>query len=277
MVEDDLIGVPVQGLTSDSFLLDRLNLIRGGPLGEEDHRTVLLGSALATAMGKQVGDTIELLENEPFRVVGVYESFNVFENGAVIMKLEDLQQLMLRENEVTAFSVMVERHDRETLERLQSEIEGLGRGVEAKPAREVAESSAELRMARSVAWLTSTIALIIGSIGMLNTMLMAVFERTREFAMLRAIGWRKHRIVSMVLLEALLLSLAGAIVGAVAAAALTLTLSSLPASGRLVSGEIPWAVFAQGFTVAILLGVLGGVYPAYSAARLPPVEGLRHD
>jgi putative ABC transport system permease protein len=141
----------------------------------------------------------------------------------------------------------------------------------------LAENSNEIRAARSFAWLTSAIALLVGSIGMLNTMMMAVFERTKEIAMLRALGWRRRRIVGMILGESLLLSFVGALIGICAAIWLVHWLSQLPASGRMVSGEVHLSVVLLGVLMAIALGLLGGILPSLKAARLLPVEGLRHD
>ena len=111
----------------------------------------------------------------------------------------------------------------------------------------------------------------------LNTMAMSVFERTKEIAMLRALGWKRRRIVGLILGEATMLSAAGALIGIVFAVVAVKVLSGVPASGRLVSGEVSVSVMLQGVALALMLGLLGGLYPAWAAAKLPPVEGLRHD
>jgi putative ABC transport system permease protein len=191
--------------------------------------------------------------------------------------LRSLQRLMLREGEVTMFGVVAQDRDPETLKGIAEAISASDPKLEAQVADEMAKRSTEIRVARSFAWLTSMIALAIGSIGMLNTMMMAVFERTREIAMLRAIGWKRRRVIAMILGEATLLSIAGSILGIMLAVILVRFLANLPASGRLVEGDVSPSVMLQGLVLAVLLGLIGGLYPAWSAAKLPPVEGLRHD
>ena len=71
-----------------------------------------------------------------------------------------------------------------------------------------------------MAWVTSAVALVIGAVGMLNTMVMSVFERTREIGILRAIGWGRWRVVRMILMESILLSLTGGMVGTAGAIAI---------------------------------------------------------
>ncbi len=112
---------------------------------------------------------------------------------------------------------------------------------------------------------------------MINTMLTAVFERTRELAVLRAMGWRKGRVMKLILWESMVLGLAGAVAGILLAIAITQVLSRLPQAVRLVSGEISAGVMLQGFALAALVGLLGGLFPALRAARLVPTEGLRHE
>jgi putative ABC transport system permease protein len=237
----------------------------------------MLGRVLAANLDKKAGDAVEPVKGQAYRVVGICESFNVFENGSMIMTLGDLQELMDRKGEVTYFSVTADRKDRAALEELRRRIEALAPALQALPTREYADSSVEIRTARAVAWLTSTIAVLIGAVGMINTMLTAVFERTRELAVLRAIGWSKFQVMKLVMLESLLLAAVGAVAGTLLAMALTLVLCRLPASGGLVSGNIAPAVMLQGLAIAIVVGVLGGAYPAYRAARLMPTVGLRHE
>ncbi len=275
--DGDMMGVVIQGWPVSSQPLRSLELTEGQPLSDSGPPAVLMGRRLAEAMGKSVGDSVELLDGEPFSVAGIFDSYNVFESGSMVTRLADLQQLLLRDGDITLVGVVAADRDPESVAKLRQRIEDLHPGIDANPVRELAESSTEIRMARAFAWLTSTIALLIGSIGMLNTMMMAVFERTREIAMLRALGWRRRRIIALVLGEASVLCAAGAAVGIVAAVVLVDTLSKMPEAGRLVAGDISTAVMLQGLSLALALGVLGGLYPAWAAARMAPVDGLRHD
>lgn len=274
---DDLFGVPVQAWPVESSLMQQFNIVEGRPLNASGERKLLLGRSLAQSLELKPGDSLAVLENQEFEVVGIFDSSNVFENGAIVMPLGDLQELMLREGEVTAMTVIATEHERPFLQTLKESIQAKDSGLRVALARDFAENAAELKIARSLAWMTSSIALLVGSIGVLNTMLMAVFERTGELAMMRAVGWRKQRVLLMVLTEAVLLALLGAIVGAIGAVVLTYALSFTPTAGRLVSGAIsPW-VLVQGLGIALGLGFLGGLYPAYRASQLTPMEGIRHD
>ncbi|TWT77104.1 Macrolide export ATP-binding/permease protein MacB [Posidoniimonas polymericola] len=275
--DEGLMGVTIQAWPRDSPLLDQFQLIEGGPLSEAGPKTLLIGQSLSTALKKKAGDTIEVYEGEPFTVAGVYESYNVFENGAIVMPLADLQDLMFREGEVTAYTIIGKQHDRPFLEELAAQIRALQPGLEVAQTRDYAENAPELKTARAIAWLTSSIALVVGAVGILNTMLMAVFERTKEIAMMRAVGWRRSRVMRLVMSEALLLAFGGAVLGTLGAIVLLRLLAQTPSAGRIVSGDISGEVVLQGFVVAMLLGLLGGLYPAYRAARLTPIEGLRHE
>ncbi len=277
LLEDDMMGVVVQGWPPQSEPIRRLELVSGTRFTDTEARQVIVGTRLAAAMGVHVGDTTELIEGEPLEVVGVFDSANVFDNGSMFAPLAMLQQLMFRRGEVTMFAIVAENREPEALRSLASRIKQVATTIEAEVAEDVAQRSTEIRVARSFAWLTSAIAVMIGSVGMLNTMMMAVFERTREIAMLRALGWRRRRVILMILGESTLLCVAGAVIGIVVAVVGVRLLAMVPAAGRLVAGDVSADVMLQGFLLALLLGLLGGMYPAWSAAKLAPVEGLRHD
>jgi putative ABC transport system permease protein len=277
LIEDDMVGVVIQGWPPDSEPIRRLKWVDGGPFTLPDARQVMVGTRLAAALNVKVGDKTDLLDGEAFEVVGIFESNNVFDSGAMFAPLQSLQDLMLRDDEVTLFAVVAKDQKLDALRDLASRIQAAAPKIEASVADDVAQRSSEIRVARSFAWLTSAIALMIGSVGMLNTMMMAVFERTREIAMLRALGWKRRRVIAMILGESTLISLVAAIIGIVLAIVVVQVLSQMPAAGRLVAGDISISVMLQGLLLALVLGILGGIYPAWSAARLAPVEGLRHD
>jgi putative ABC transport system permease protein len=244
----------------------------------------MLGMVLAKNLGKKPGDKLEIAGQE-FEVVGIFESFNVFENGSAVMLLHSLQTLMDRPNQVTGFQVVLEDspHKKELIKRVRKEINALrspeGRpwGIEALPTSDYVNSTSQIRMARAMAWMTSVIALVIGAVGVLNTMVMSVFERTREIGILRAIGWGKSRVVRLILYESLLLSVAGAAVGICAAVLLTRALTWWPLVNGMIKGDVAPAVLIEGFFIALAVGLIGGVYPAYRGAHLPPTEALRHE
>ncbi len=270
-----IIGRLINGWPPDSPLLKRITVTSGRQLTAGDTRKAAIGRVLATNLKKKVGDTIDLFE-EPFTIVGIYESPIVFENAGVVVLQEELQRLQHRPNEVAGFTVTAKRPiDDAGMENLRTRIEALQPGLEVKRSSDFVEHVPQVRISRAVAWLTSAIALFIGAIGMLNTMVMSVFERTKEIGTLRAIGWRKSRIVRMVIGESLLLSIAGAALEAPAAQALAKFLSHMPNTAGVTQGTVEPSVFVEGLLVALIVGLLGSVYPALWSANLMPTEALR--
>ncbi len=272
-----LYGIVVQGLDPAGSMIRDHELLAGRELRSGDSRAVLLGRLLAEHLGKQVGDELEIYEEIPFEVVGIYERFNVLENGAMIVPLAELQELLGQPDQVTMFYAQVnDASDGELVESVVHGIEDTAAGLNAMDVEQYIDTDPKIQAASAMAWSTSAIALLIGAIGMLNTMLVSVFERTGEIGVLRAIGWRRGRVVRMVLVESCLLCIVGALIGTIMAFALTQLLSRLPTSSVIVSGQIAPLVIVQGAGIALSIGLLGAAYPAFRAATLLPTEAIRH-
>jgi putative ABC transport system permease protein len=191
---------------------------------------------------------------------------------------------MDRPNQVTEFQISVVPPGADGV----SPVEALRRAIEtmtddegrslrlgAMPTQDFVESTTQLRLAKAMAWMTSAIALIIGGVGILNTMIMSVLERTQEIGVLRSLGWRKSRIVRLILGESMLLTLFGALVGTVSAVGLTNALIYLSVVPGIVQGDFSPQVLLTGLSMALLVGLFGGLYPAWRGANLPPTEALR--
>jgi putative ABC transport system permease protein len=275
-------GIAVQGWPLDSPSFNDLKLLSGRRLQPGDSHVVMLGKTLARNMGKTTGDTIKLPyddEKQAFPVVGVYESYQ-FEDNSVIILLDELQKYAGLQDPpmVGGFQVSVNNpSDREGLDRICQQIEGLGKRLSAKPTLEYVHSTTQLRIANGMAWITSVIALIIGVIGILNTMIMSVFERTREIGVLRAMGWRKLRVVRMILAESVLLSIVGAGIGILGALAATHILTQVPPVNGYIRADVAPFVMFEGILIALAVGLIGGAYPAFRGAQLLPTEAIRHE
>jgi len=273
----DLFTVLVQGWRPETAAFDHLQIKEGRTLTRADKRGVLLGSILAQNMEKKLGDTLDLLEDEPFTVVGIYETFNVFENGAMVVPLAEMQRIMGRQGKVTGFSIILAPDAQARIGDIRQEIQKLAPGLKVMPTREHVDSLTEIQLAKAMAWLTSMIALLIGGFGIMNTMVMSVHERTREIGTLRAVGWRKGRVFKLILLEAVVLSIVGAVAGAVFALVLLQVLTHVPTVSGLIDGRIRPLLLLEGFGIAIGVGLLGGILPAQRAARMLPVAALRYE
>ncbi|MBV8076463.1 MAG: ABC transporter permease [Planctomycetaceae bacterium] len=274
--EANLVSVLINGWEPGSLLFRGIEVLEGRTLAQGDGRSALLGRVLALNLRKKVGDSIDVA-GERFRVVGIFESASLFENGGLIVPLKELQRMMGREGDLTGFAIVAEARDHASVEALGRRIEAEIPGVAAVPARDYVERDIRIRLAKSMAWATSLVALVVGAVGVLNTMMMSVFERTGEIGVLRALGWRRRRVLALILGEALALGGAGAVLGSALGFAGVRMLARSPTASGFVAGKIPPAALGVGLAMAVVLSLLGGLYPALRGAALDPTEALRHE
>jgi putative ABC transport system permease protein len=272
--EYGLTAVFVVGWEPGSRLMNRLEIIDGESLARGDEKKAIIGKTLAANTGLKAGGKLKLY-GEEVTVKGVYDGHNVFENGGLFVPLDELQRMMDTKL-VTAFSISLAHPDdpaeMAAVERRVAEIDS---SLLAQPAADFVNNIQQIKLARGVAWAVSAIAVMIGAIGMLNTMVMSVAERVREIGTLRAIGWPKHRVMSIIFFESILLSAGGAVLGTIAAIGLTKFLSGFHITSGLIQGRIAPIVMVQGVLVAVLVGVSGAAYPAFWGASQPPTEAMR--
>jgi putative ABC transport system permease protein len=281
------VPVMVQAWPPETFARGDLEIREGRTLNAADvgHRRALIGVTQAENYHWKVGDHISI-HQEPFEIVGISKSINIFETGAVLTTLKDLQDVAHRKGKITGFSIRIDKSGPEGDGRVEAirEIivnmkspDGKSLKLSAQTAKEYTEKASHLRLTRAMAWIVSAIAIIIGVIGMLNTMVMSVLERTQEIGILRAIGWTKWRVVRMILGEAIMLGIASAIVGTIGAVVVTYLLTLMPRVNGFIEGGIALVIIGQSALLTLLIALVGATYPAFRAARLLPTEAIRHE
>jgi putative ABC transport system permease protein len=121
------------------------------------------------------------------------------------------------------------------------------------------------------------ISLVVGGIGIMNIMLVSVTERTREIGIRKAIGARRRDILLQFLIEAALLSITGGLVGMLAAIGSTMLIGHVNVGNFSVSPQVSPVIIIVAVSVSVGTGLLSGTYPALRAARMDPIESLRHE
>ncbi|MCC7335459.1 MAG: ABC transporter permease [Pirellulaceae bacterium] len=243
-------------------------------------RTVWLGIHLADRLGVSPGGTVNLFD-EPYRVAALFKSRSTWENGAMIFDLDELQRLTDRRGQATYINVVLnppvagEARGPSRAQRAVAAIKQLDNKLLPLATQEFVDTDTRLKLAGAMAWMTSMIAMTLGVIGTLNTMLTSVMERTKEIGILRAIGWPKRRVVSMILLESCSLALLASLLGTGMAMLLTWGLAQAPMVKGVLSPAIDGGIVMQGFVLAIAIGLLGALLPAWRAAKLLPTEAFR--
>jgi putative ABC transport system permease protein len=236
---------------------------------------MMLGWRAAQAFGVKVGDRFQV-EERRFTVVGIFSTNNVFGDQAGMFPLPELQAWHRQPGVYTLAFVRA---------RPQVSIDALRHRVEAAyPGLATARSQSDYgRVDRNLVLISaanvggSILALFIGATGVMNTTLLSFFERLHEFGVLRAVGWTRRRLVSLVLGEALLVTVAGAALGLAVG---VLAVQGLTRVGALVGvfhPTFPAALFGRALVFAFGMALLGALYPVMRAVRLTPLSALQHE
>ncbi|MDA8216146.1 MAG: ABC transporter permease [Dehalococcoidales bacterium] len=262
----------VKGEDARGFAIRHYRIIAGQPLS--GRRQLLLGSSTAENYKKEVGDTFRIYDRS-YDIVGIYETGVSFEDNGAVMTLEDAQRAFDKRNQVSYYGVQVA--DKRRIDEIKQQIETTYPELAATRAGERTQQSEVMDMTRSFGWFLGIFAVLVGGLGMMNTTLMSVFERTREIGVLRAVGWRRRRVIGLLFGESLVLALGGGVLGLALGVGLVELTRLSPSVSSMVGHSLSPALFVQALVIALLLGTIGGIYPAWRASRLEPVEAMRYE
>jgi putative ABC transport system permease protein len=272
---EDSPTVLVIGWEPKTSLWNHATLESGRWPDDSSKETVALGTLNAEMLGKNLGDKIQI-ENREFTVCGIFRSSALAESGAIVMPLPAMQSLTEKEGMVNFFDIWLEpRTSPEQTEALRSSIKAKFKDLTAFNPGSVSENNLAMQVVKAMTWAISSIALVVGAIGVMNTILMSVFERLHEIGILLAIGWRRGRIMQMILAESLLLGLVGGIAGCALGVAAARLLQRSPWVHGKLEAALDFRLLAIGLLIALALGGLGGLYPAWIGSRMSPARALR--
>ncbi|HCF58288.1 MAG TPA: hypothetical protein DFS52_09890 [Myxococcales bacterium] len=277
-------------------------LVEGEYLGERPEKKILLGAGLARSLEAGVGDELVVVTqaadgsmgNALFRVGGVLKTGSVAtDRSGALVHLRDLQELLVLEGRVHEVALLAKTRDGAPSLASDAERTLEGRGLLVRTWAQVNPELAKMLELQSVgSWIILFIVFSVASLGVLNTMLMSVLERTKELGVLRALGLRPRQVVALVLCESALLACVAAVVG---------TGLGLLADGYLVTYGLDLTRFIGDFSfggiafgpvlrgevrldriVATVVGLfavtlIASVWPALRAGRLRPVEAMRQE
>jgi putative ABC transport system permease protein len=257
------------------FSWKNLKVIEGRLPNDTDEPAVVLGKTAAEVLKKKVGDKLQL-ETEELSVVGIVDGGAVVENGSVILSLSLMQKITGNEGKINIIDLRATPGTtKEELTRLCAQITGLIPEARAVIASDHIRDSQAYRMIRAMSWGTSLLAVLVGVLGVMNTMLMTVFERTQEICILLAVGWKRRRVFRMILCESALLGFLGGVGGVLIGVVGVKALETTPAIRGLLEADLNVRLLLTSVAIAVVVGVISGVYPAWRSSRLTPARALQ--
>ncbi len=270
-------GLPPGENVGDIYYDYKILAGRGLGAGDETAGVAVVGKQVAARSNLEVGETLRLNPRHGFEIVGVAESDGGLVDNAILVPLKALQAAIDISDRVTflALDLTEPGAAAATAERLSRDFPDLGFQTRGDVLGVLEQG---VRITDVVRLGISAIALIVGAIAVANTMLMSVFERTREFGVVRALGAKPGFLFRLVLTEAVVLSLLGALAG-VALGRLGMVVVNDIAQGLIgisVAALTPRLVLFS-VVVAFAMGLLSGLLPAFRAARIPVAVAMARE
>jgi len=259
----------VMGYAPHESAIKHFNITEGEGLSAT--RQAIIGRLTAESMDRKVGDTLDLVGSR-YRIVGIYETGTPLEDTGVVISLREAQALLGRPRQSTFLGI--ELRDPRQVDSVLRELEARFPEITVSTTAEFAETIPDFRALDAILGGVSFLAVLVGGVGVMNTIFMSVFERTREIGVLRALGWRKRRILAMIMQESVLLSLVAGLLGILVG--IGFGHAFRPLLAYLVP-HYPPDLIVRALVLALALGTIAGLLPAWWASRLDPLEALRYE
>lgn len=254
-------------LTASWLKGDARNFTGGG-------NNVVLGQRAAEFLNASLGDQVAL-GHGTFRVIGIVKTTNGFEDGGVFMALSAAQQFFHKEG--TSSVITVKLRNKDDIQAFKKLVAVSNPNLIALENQEFSRSYSQFKILKVTAWAVGGCGLLLGGMGVANTMIMSVFTRIREIAILRVNGFSHLQIGGIVLGESALVSTLGAGAGLLVGSILLFTLKNISALDGYIDATIHPLILLVVVALALLTGVAGALYPAFYAMRIRAIEALRFE
>jgi putative ABC transport system permease protein len=243
------------------------------PLGCKPN-DVVLGQRAAEFLHAHLNSTVAIGHGS-FHVAGIIQTANGFEDGGVFMPLPAAQDFFHKPGASSVITIKLT--DKKFADEFKQRVKEKFPDLIALEDAEFTRSYSQFKILKATAWTVGGCGLILGGLGVANTMIMSVFTRIREIAILRVNGFSNLQIATMIFGESALVSVVGAITGLLLGAALLTILKLIPALHGYVDVAIQPLVVLIVIVLSFLTGVAGALYPAIYAMRIRAVEALRFE
>jgi putative ABC transport system permease protein len=261
------------GVTAGDARIRKAIWLAGDQDAFGDEHSIVLGERAAEFLGVTVEQQVPI-GHGTFRVGGIIRTKNGFEDGGVFMPLPAAQRFFHKDG---LSVITIKLRNREDANAFKSEVRRRFPNLIALEDAEFSRSYSQFKILKATAWAVGGCGLALGGLGVANTMIMSVFTRIREIAILRVNGFSSGQIAATIFGESAFVSMAGAIAGLFLGGALLYALKLVPALHGYVDVAIHPLLMLIIVVLALLTGVAGALYPAVYAMRVRAVEALRFE
>jgi putative ABC transport system permease protein len=235
---------------------------------------IFLGSRAAEFLGARAGQKLAIGRGE-FSVGGIFKTENGFEDGGVFLPLAAAQEFFHRGDAASVVTVKLRNESLGSV--FKGALEAAQPGIIALENREFNSSYNSFKILNFTAWAVGICAFCLGGLGVANTMLLSVFTRIREIAVLRVCGFSRPQVAALIFGEATAVAAAGVVAGFAIGGGLLAVLQRVPQFQGYVQASIQPLVLGGIVVTAFITAVGGAIYPARFAARIEPAEALRYE